>query len=139
MIAITTNSVSSAAIPAQSAALLAVSGRIMLAAIFVLSGFSKIADPAYTLGYINSVGLPLPYLAGAIAVEVFGGFALALGFRTRLVGLVLALFSVVTALVFHSALSDQNQFIHFFKNIAMAGGLLQVAAFGPVRFGIDRS
>lgn len=141
MTAITTNSASFAATPATGAALLAVSGRVMLAAIFVLSGISKIADPAYTLGYINSVGLPLPYLAlaGAIAVEVLGGLALALGFRTRLVGIVLALLSVVTALVFHSALSDQNQFIHFFKNIAMAGGLLQVAAFGPGRFGIDRN
>jgi len=137
---ITTNSNASAITPANGAALLAVSGRVMLATVFLLSGISKITDPAYVLGYINSVGLPLPYLAlaGAIAVEVLGGLALIAGYHTRLVGMVLALFSVVTALVFHSALNDPNQFIHFFKNIAMAGGLLQVAAFGAGRISIDR-
>ena len=137
---ITTHDTPYDATSATGASLLAVSGRIMLATIFLLSGVSKIADPGNTLGYINSVGLPLPYLAiaGAIAVEVLGGVALIVGYRTRLVAIVLALFSVVTALVFHAALGDQNQFIHFFKNIAMAGGLLQVAAFGPGRISIDR-
>ncbi len=136
----TANATTSATTSANGTELLAIAGRIMLATIFILSGVSKIADPAYTLGYINSVGLPLPELAlaGAIAVEVLGGLALVVGYRTRLLATALALFSVVTALVFHSALGDQNQFIHFFKNIAMAGGLLQVAAFGPGRFGIDR-
>ena len=117
----------------------AVAGRVLLAAIFVLSGFSKVTDPASALGYISSVGLPLPQLAlaGAIVVELIGGLALILGYRTRFVALGLAAFSVVTALVFHSALADQNQFIHFFKNIAMAGGLLQIAAFGAGPIGLD--
>lgn len=110
----------------------AFAGRILLAAIFVLSGFNKAADPASALGYIGSVGLPFPQLAlgGAILVEIVGGIALILGYRTRLVALALAIFSLATAAFFHSALGDQNQFIHFFKNIAMAGGLLQVVAFG---------
>jgi len=114
-------------------------GRVLLSAIFVLSGIAKISAPAGMIGYIESVGLPFPTLALAIAilVEVVGGIALILGYRTRLVAAGLALFSVATALAFHNELADQSQFIHFFKNIAMAGGLLQVAAFGAGRFSLD--
>jgi len=118
---------------------LALAGRVLIAAIFILSGASKLADPSGTIGYIASAGLPLPQLAfaGAAAVELVGGWALVLGYRTRLVALALAIFSILAALTFHSALSDQNQFIHFFKNIAMAGGLLQVVAFGGGRLSRD--
>lgn len=114
-------------------------GRVLLSAIFVLSGLSKINAPAGMIGYIESVGLPFPTLALAIAilVEVVGGAALILGYRARLVAAGLAAFSVATALAFHFQLGDQNQFIHFFKNIAMAGGLLQVVAFGAGRFSLD--
>ncbi|BBN56150.1 LysR family transcriptional regulator [Pseudomonas chlororaphis subsp. aurantiaca] len=114
-------------------------GRVLLSAIFILSGFSKIAAPAAIVGYIQSVGLPFPQLALgiAIAVELGGGLLLIAGYRTRLVALGLAVFSVATALAFHNNLGDQNQFIHFFKNIAMAGGLLQVVAFGAGRFSLD--
>ncbi|MGE7956126.1 DoxX family protein [Pseudomonas sp. NPDC089530] len=114
-------------------------GRILLSAIFILSGFSKIAAPAAMVGYIQSVGLPFPQLALgiAIAVELGGGLLLIAGYRTRLVALGLAVFSVATALAFHNNLGDQNQFIHFFKNIAMAGGLLQVVAYGAGRFSLD--
>ena len=117
----------------------ALGGRVLIAAIFVLSGFSKIADPASALGYIGMSGLPFPKLAlgVAILVEVVGGIALILGYRTRLVALALAVFSLATAAFFHSTLGDQNQFIHFFKNIAMAGGLLQVVAFGPGPIALD--
>ncbi|XXE60858.1 DoxX family protein [Pseudomonas sp. R1-18] len=114
-------------------------GRIFLSAIFILSGVSKIGAPAMMIGYIGSVGLPFPQLALAlaIAVEILGGAALIAGYRTRTTAAVLAIFSVFTALIFHSALADQNQFIHFFKNIAMAGGLLQIVAFGAGRFSLD--
>ncbi|WP_433899708.1 DoxX family protein [Pseudomonas sp. PSE1(2024)] len=114
-------------------------GRVLLSVIFILSGFSKLAAPAMMIGYIGSVGLPLPHVALALAiiVEIGGGLALIAGYRPRTVAAVLALFSVFTALAFHSALADQNQFIHFFKNIAMAGGLLQVVAFGAGRFSLD--
>ena len=114
-------------------------GRVLLSAIFLLSGFSKISAPAATLAYISSVGLPFAHLGLSIAilVELVGGVALVLGYRTRLVAGVLALFTVATALAFHSNLADQNQFFHFFKNIAMAGGLLQVVAYGAGRFSLD--
>jgi len=128
--------------PAESSlpSYLAVTGRLFLAAIFLLSGFGKVADPAATLGYISASGLPLPEagLAIAILVEVVGGAALVLGYRTKAVALALAAFSLATAFFFHAQLGDQNQFIHFFKNIAMAGGLLQVAAFGAGAIGLDR-
>ena len=117
----------------------ALAGRIFLAAIFVLSGIDKLTDPAATLGYIGSVGLPLPTLAlgGAILVEIVGGVALIAGYRTRSVALALAAFSIATAIIFHSAPGDQNQLIHFLKNIAIAGGLLQVAAFGSGPIKLD--
>lgn len=118
---------------------LAVTGRILLAAIFLWSGLGKVLDPASALGYIGSVGLPLPALGLGIAIvaELAGGVALVLGYRTKLVAALLAVFSIATALVFHSAFGDQNQLIHYFKNVAMAGGLLQVAAFGAGPIGID--
>lgn len=117
----------------------ALGGRLLLSAIFLLSGISKISAPAGMIGYIESVGLPFPSLALALAIlaEVVGGIALILGYRTRLVAAGLAVFSIATALVFHNQLGDQNQFIHFFKNLAMAGGLLQVVAFGAGRFSLD--
>lgn len=121
------------------AAILPFAGRLGLAAIFILSGVSKLAAPGATLGYIASVGLPFPQLAlaTAVLVELIGGALLVLGYRTRLVAAVLALFSVATALSFHANFADQNQFIHFFKNIAMAGGLLQVVAFGAGGLSLD--
>ena len=119
----------------------ATSGRVLLAAIFVLSGISKLADPAGSAGYIASVGLPAPQLAlwGAIAVELLGGLALIAGYKVRLVAAALAAFSLVTAALFHAQLGDQTQFIMFFKNIAMAGGLMQIVAFGGGRLSLDRS
>lgn len=110
-------------------------GRVLIAAIFILSGLSKLAAPTATMAYIASVGLPFPILAlaGAVVIEVVGGLVLISGYRLRTVAAVLALFSLVTALFFHNNFADQNQFIHFFKNVAMAGGLLQIVAFGKGR------
>lgn len=117
----------------------AVGGRLLLAAIFLLSGFGKLANPAGTIGYIASSGLPLPEVAyaGAVFVEVILAAALVLGYRTRLVAAAIAGFTLVTAFAFHFNLGDQNQFIHFFKNIAIAGGLLQVVALGGGKFSLD--
>jgi putative oxidoreductase len=114
-------------------------GRLMIALIFLLSGASKLAAPAATLGYIAFAGLPLPQagLVIAILVEIGGGLALALGWRTRVAALVLAAFSVAAALAFHHHFTDQNQMIHFLKNIAMAGGLLFVAQAGAGRISLD--
>jgi putative oxidoreductase len=122
-----------------SAGVVPLAGRVLIASIFLLSGLSKISAPAMTIGFIQSVGLPFPTLAFATAVlvELVGGAALVFGYRTRLVAALLAAFSVATAISFHADLADQNQFIHFFKNIAMAGGLLQVVSFGAGRLSLD--
>jgi len=118
---------------------IALAGRVLLAAIFVMSGLGKVAAPAATLAYMKAAGLPFAPvgLAGAALIELGGGLALILGYRTRLVATILAVFALVTAAIFHSAFADQNQLIHFFKNVAMAGGLLQVAAFGGGRMSLD--
>jgi putative oxidoreductase len=122
-----------------NSAFLPLAGRILMAAIFVMSGIGKIANPSGTLGYINAMGLPFPELAlaGAIGIEVVGGLLLIAGLYTRPVALALAAFSIVTGLVFHSAIADQNQMIHLMKNLAMAGGLLQIAAFGAGSLSLD--
>jgi putative oxidoreductase len=114
-------------------------GRVLLATIFVISGIGKLAAPAATIGYIASTGLPFAplALAIAIAVELGGGLLLALGVRVRLVAAGLAVFSIVTGLAFHNAVGDQNQMIHLLKNFAMAGGLLQVVAFGAGAYSFD--
>ena len=121
----------------QSAVPLA--GRILIAPLFLLSGVSKLTAPAATIGMIAGAGLPFATLGFVLAVlvEVAGGIALLAGYRTRLVAAAMALFSIAAAFAFHSNLADQNQFIHFFKNIAMAGGLLQVVAFGGGRLSLD--
>lgn len=114
-------------------------GRVLMATIFLVSGVGKIAAPAATAGYIASMGLPFPSLGVllAILVEVGGGLLLILGYRTQLLALLLAAFSIVTGLVFHHSIGDQNQMFHLLKNFAMAGGLLHVAAFGAGRFSLD--
>lgn len=124
---------------ANNTSALPVVGRVLLATIFVFSAIGKLLAPAATIGYIQAMGLPFAGagLVAAIVVELGGGLLLALGYKTRLVALALAAFSVVTGLIFHSAIGDQNQLIHLLKNLAMAGGLLQVAAFGAGAFSLD--
>ena len=114
-------------------------GRVLLSAIFLISGLAKLATPAATIGYIHSVGLPFAQIgfATAVLVEIVGGLALLAGYRTRVAAAVLAAFAVATALAFHNDFADQNQVFHFFKNIAMAGGLLQVVAFGAPHLSLD--
>jgi putative oxidoreductase len=114
-------------------------GRLMIGLPFALSGLGKLAAIGPTIEMIRNAGLPLAPLALAltIALEVGGGLLLVVGFRTRLAAVVLALFSLAAAAAFHSNFADPNQMIHFFKNVMMAGGLLQIAAFGAGVLSID--
>jgi putative oxidoreductase len=114
-------------------------GRILLALPFILSGVGKLAAPAATQGYIAAMSVPLPVVAYVVAlvVEIGGGALLLLGYRTRIVALALAVFSIGAALLFHHDLGDQNQFIHFMKNVMLAGGLLQIVAFGAGSISLD--
>ena len=112
-------------------------GRVLLAHIFVLSAWSKIAGYAGTQGYMESVGVPGGLLPLVIAVELLGGIALIVGFKTRWAAIGLAVFSVVAAAIFHSNLADPMQMINFMKNLAMAGGLLVLAQTGAVAPSVD--
>jgi len=119
-------------------------GRILLGLIFVLSGFAKISGFDGTAGYIASKGLPLPQLLAAltIVVELGGGLALMAGLYTRQAVIALAGFSLLTAVVFHNfwaapQAEQMGQQINFMKNLAIAGGMLVLAAFGPGRLSVD--
>jgi putative oxidoreductase len=116
-------------------------GRVMIGAPFILSGLGKLAAHDATVGYISSVGLAFPQLAWLIAmtVEMGGGALLLAGYRTRVVALIVALFTLATAIFFHRNFADQNQMIHFLKNIMIAGGLLQIVYFGAGPLSIDAS
>ncbi|MGX1325213.1 putative oxidoreductase [Bradyrhizobium sp. USDA 377] len=118
---------------------LAAAGRVLIALLFLLSGLGKIAAPAATQGYIASAGLPAPLLGYLIAIliEAGGGVLLVIGYQTRIVALILAVFALAAGLAFHRDFADQNQTIHFLKNVAIAGGLLQIAAFGAGSLSLD--
>ena len=114
-------------------------GRLLIGLPFAMSGLSKLAAISPTTDMIRAAGLPLPPLALAVSVtvEVGGGLLLVAGFQTRIVAAVLALFALATAFSFHSNFADQNQMIHFLKNVMMAGGLLQIVAFGAGALSVD--
>ena len=114
-------------------------GRLLIGLPFAMSGFSKLAAVGPTTDAIRAAGLPLPSLALAVsvAVELGGGLLLVAGYQARIVATALALFSLTTAVSFHSNFADQNQMIHFLKNLMMAGGLLQIVAFGAAALSID--
>lgn len=111
---------------------LPVIGRIMIAVLFLASAVAKLMAPGATMLFIASSGLPFAALGFliAVAVELGGGLLLAFGIRTRAVALVLAVFSLVTGLAFHHDIGNSMQLTELLKNIAIAGGLLQIAAMG---------
>jgi putative oxidoreductase len=105
-------------------------GRILLAHIFILSGLGKISGYAGTAAYMESMGVPGALLPVVIAVELLGGVALVVGYQTRWAALGLAVFSILSALIFHNNFADQAQMINFMKNLSIAGGLLVLAQIG---------
>jgi putative oxidoreductase len=109
-------------------------GRVLIAAIFIIAGWGKISGYADTQSYMESAGVPGALLAPVIALELGGGIAIVLGLFTRPVALLLAGFSIASALLFH-ATPDQQ--IMLLKNIAMGGGFLFLVAHGAGRFSID--
>jgi putative oxidoreductase len=117
----------------------ALAGRILLSLVFIMSGMGKIAGPAEAIQSIASHGMPMPQAAYVVSViiELGGSVALLVGWQARLAASVLALFCVITAVVFHSNFADHNMQIQFMKNLAIAGGMLQVAAFGGGAFSLD--
>jgi len=128
---------------AQSLAALA--GRILLAVLFIFSGIEKIVDPAGTTGYMKSAGMPLPqfFLVASIVLELGASAMLVVGWKTRWAAFALFLFMIPLTVLFHNPFaSDPSQFqmqmIHLMKNLAIIGGLLMAAAFGPGAWSLDR-
>jgi putative oxidoreductase len=123
---------------------LALAGRLLLALLFLPAGIAKLTGFAGTVGYISSVGLPMPQVAAALALtlEIVGGIALIAGYGTRLAAIALAVFTLVASFFFHNywALPVDQQMIQqllFFKNIAVVGGLLTLAAWGAGAWSLD--
>lgn len=114
-------------------------GRLLIGLPFILFGLGKATTYDATVAMIKAVGLPLPPLSflGAVTLEIVGGALLVAGYKVRPVAALLAVFSMVTAFYFHSNLADQNTFVHFFKNVMMTGGLLQIVGFGAGAFSLD--
>lgn len=119
-------------------------GRALIALLFIPAGFSKIAGFAGTAGYIASKGVPFPEVAAAaaIAIELGLGLLLLIGWQARWAALGIAIFTVVITFIFHNfwALEGAQKMMQqqaFFKNIAVVGGLLLVAAFGPGSLSVD--
>ena len=113
-------------------------GRLMLATLFVIAGVGKIGGYEATAGYMAALGVPALLLPAVIALELGGGIALALGFKTRLVAFLLGGFTLLAALIFHNDLGDQVQQIMFLKNVAITGAFLTILANGAGRFTLDR-
>lgn len=119
-------------------------GRILLALIFIISGFGKITGYAGTAGYMASKGLPMVavLLPLTILVELGGGLLIALGWKARWAAAVIFLFIIPVTLVFHNpagldAAQAQQQMINLLKNVSIMGGMLGLFAFGPGGFSLD--
>jgi putative oxidoreductase len=115
-----------------------VSGRVLLALLFLVSGLGKLGAYSATAAYMSATGVPGAWLPAVIAIEIFGSLAIVLGWKTRVAALLLAGFSVLTAFVFHNNLADQTQMLMFFKNLSIAGGLLLLAANGAGTLSLDQ-
>ena len=114
-------------------------GRLFLSIIFIFSGFTKVIGYAATQGYMESMGVPGMLLPLVIALELFGGIAIFLGFKARLIALLFVGFNIISALLFHQFWIDESQMIPFMKNIAIAGGFLMIFAHGAGAYSIDHS
>lgn len=112
-------------------------GRIGLSLIFIISGWGKIAGFDATQGYMEAMGVPGALLPLVILLELGGGLAILAGAFTRPVAIAIAGFSLLAAALFHADFADATQFVPFWKNIALAGGFLMLAAHGPGAWSLD--
>lgn len=112
-------------------------GRVLLALMFVMAGLNKISGYSGMQGYMDSMGVPGVLLPLVIALEVLGGIVLMLGWHTRITAFLLAGFTLLATVIFHSNLGDQTQMLFFMKNLSIAGGLLLVVSHGAGPYSID--
>jgi putative oxidoreductase len=114
--------------------------RVLMAAIFIRGGYGKAINPSGTMAMFERYSLPMPGIAYALAllVEIGAAIAFLLGWNGKAAALILAVWCVLTAFVAHYHPGDTGQMVHFYKNLCMAGGFLQVLAYGTGAFSIDR-
>jgi putative oxidoreductase len=115
----------------------ALAGRVLLSGLFLHEAWFKVANYAVASRYTQSFGLSADLLPLAIAFEAVAGLLVLLGLFTRCAAIALAVFCIFTAAVFHNKFGDINQVLHFEKDIAIAGGFLMLAAFGPGGLSLD--
>jgi putative oxidoreductase len=114
-------------------------GRVLLALMFVLAGYSKIGGYAGTQQYMASAGVPGVLLPLVIAVELLGGLMVVVGWKTRYAALALAIFTLAATLLFHTNWAQPMQQMIFMKNISVVGGFLVLFAAGAGRWSLDRA
>ena len=112
-------------------------GRLLLSAIFLINGIGKIFNYEGTIQYMENFDVPGYLIIPAITVEILFPILLILGYYTKFSALVLSLFTLVLAVIFHTDFSNQMQLISFLKNIAIAGGFLIIFVYGPGKYSID--
>ena len=112
-------------------------GRLLLAALFLNDGWTVVNNYGATAEYLSQFGVPPLLLVPALILQVAGGLLVAVGWNTRLAALALSLFCISTALIFHNQFADSNEVIQFWKDLAIAGGLLILAAHGAKAFSLD--
>ena len=113
-------------------------GRIFISLVFLIAGFGKIFSYENTIDYMESFGVPGYLLIPAIIVEILFPLLVIIGYKTKSSALILALFSLLLALVFHTDFSNQMQLMSFLKNLALSGGFLIVFINGAGKFSIDQ-
>jgi putative oxidoreductase len=114
-------------------------GRLLMSSLFLWSGIHKLRNPGGTAQYFANAHIPAPDVLVwvAVVIEVVGGLAILLGFKTRWAAAVLAIFCLVTAFAVHLPAGDAGNMINFYKNLVMAGGFLYVVAYGAGGMSID--
>ena len=112
-------------------------GRVLIAFMFVMSGLNKMNNYSNTAGWMEAMGVPGNLLPLVIVLEVLGGAAIMIGWQTRIAAILFSAFSVMSAAIFHADFSDQNQMIHFMKNVSIAGGFLFLVAHGGGDYALD--
>ena len=113
-------------------------GRIFISLIFLVAGIGKILNYEGTIGYMESFGVPGYLLIPAIIIEILFPLLIIVGYKTKLSSIILSLFSILLAIIFHTDFSNQMQLMSFLKNFAIAGGFLIIFVRGPGKYSIDQ-
>ena len=112
-------------------------GRIFLSALFLFNGIAKIFDYEGTIEYMENFEVPGYLISPAIIIEILFPILLIIGYKTRLSAIVLASFTILLAVIFHTDFSNQMQLTQFLKNLAISGGFIIVFTYGPGKFSLD--